>query len=173
MASARLVVVSAVIACYIAGATLSLFGPAWGRFLGVAAFLATLALMTDLIHQSRRGALEALLATTPVIARFRPLIWGLMILCVAIYAAAWVTEALAAQGAGSAHGTFAVFEDRAEYLLNRGGVFTAVSQTRYRVVGTCFVVAWHSFGLLFALLALHVILYGRWPPGFPQGSGSS
>ena len=154
MAIVRPAIVLAILACYIAGMTTSLFGPAWGSFLGVVAFVANWILMVVWIHQFRQGTIIPLTATVRIAIWIRPLVWGLMILSVAVFGAAFVTEAVASQDAGVAQGTGPIFQVRTEYLLNQHGVFTPVTQTRYRVVGTCFVVAWHSFGMLFALLGV-------------------
>jgi hypothetical protein len=163
-AAAYVIAIFGVIAFYLAGMTMTLFGPSSGRLLGMPAFLATVMILAILSSKQKRGTLRCLAEFHHSICRFRRLVWAAMILLVLVIVPTFVAGFAASAGAGVADTTRPIFAQRPEYQLCNHGVYTTVTRARYLVEGASFVIGWHTFGMLFALSGLHLALFGQWPP---------
>jgi len=161
----------AIIACYLYGMVMTLFGPKLGWLPGTAAFIASVCFLIAAHQRFCKGGNPPIAEATPTVTRYRVVVLGAMGLCIAIFVAAIVAGNLASENGGVADLNPSVFVERSEYLLNNHGRTTPVSRTRHLVVGTSFVLAWHSFGILVTLVALHCVLYGRWPLEFDKRNG--
>ena len=159
-----------ILGLYLAGMVTSLFGPSQGRWLGIAGFIATVPIWAILQTRWRRGSLPSLIRRPA--HRARRLLHISILRCALVCLAMLVTAFSAAGGAGGHDASRPVFDHQIEYRLNNGGEFTAVTRSRYLTVGSCFVIGWHALGTLFALLALHLALIGKLPPGFNQNRRS-
>jgi hypothetical protein len=143
---------------------MALFGPSAGSVLGIPAFLATVTIVPILNFRLKRRTLRPIVNSHQGLYRLRPLLWFLMALCVLIAVSSMITMLASSGDAGVAEGTRPVFDTQPEYRLNSHGRHTVVTRTRYRIVGASSVVGWHTLGILFALVGLHLSLFGQYPP---------
>jgi hypothetical protein len=159
------VLVVLVIALFVAGMIMSLFGPVPGGLLGPTAFVAMVVLLGVLSAMHRRNKLPSLFDSQDPRPR-SGLVLSLMIAACLLISLVSMVVLAASSAEGVADTTHPIFDIQETYRLNSHGTYTTVSRLRYLVVGSSFIIAWHTFGLSFILPALHLVLYGRWPSAF-------
>lgn len=158
-----LLAIGFLILIYMSSLVMSLFGPSWGRLLGVPAFLGTLLLLGVLQSERRRGTFGYFIDSNRRVSQH---LWGLrtmIVFGIVACVGSMLTSFLVAWNLGVADGRRPVFEVQPVYSLCNHGVYTPVSRARYLVVGSSSVVAWHAFGVAILLFALHLVLCGKLP----------
>lgn len=163
---ALVALIVAIIAAFVAGMFMSLFGPTPAGRAGFSRHVLGGGAIPQAIQRSQ---LQGLSVAYPGVARYRFLVRAAIAVCVVVYAIAFIARFFVSGApAGVADGTIPVFEQQPPYRLNNHGEHTVVSRSTYLVIGSSDVIAWHIFGVLFTLMQLHLALFGNHRPPEPK-----
>lgn len=161
-------VYSAVLLGYLSSLIGVIFGPVSLILGGIAAFLAT-GVMFVLIVAKRTGKVDSIRLPEGGLASFYPRVWSLLTPFYLVAAASLlaaviglVVLAIAAGDDGVASGgSGPLLAPRSKYYLNNHGTKTEVTRGRYLLARGGFAVGWHAFGIFFACIGFHRVLFGR------------
>lgn len=143
------------------GLLMTLFGPAVGKFVGVIAF--ALLWISGIAVMALRRTHRPLVEIRPSLSRYRRPIIAAGIMCFLAMTLSMAVQIFGSQGGVAETDDLPVFAERPIYELRDHGVTWHVTRTRYLVVATAFLAAWHALPTLVSLVILYHLLYGIRP----------
>jgi ABC-type transport system involved in multi-copper enzyme maturation permease subunit len=140
-----------ILAMYVAGLMISLFGPARGPNLSVVAFILMM-LYVVTISVWHRYSSSSIVAST----RWKRVLKPMAFVCFLLFGICFIILAFFP---GVADGSTPVFETRPNYQLVSHGEYTRVSRLEYVLAGTAFTLGWHTMGMGFTVCVIYTALY--------------
>lgn len=143
------------------GLLMTLFGPAVGKFVSAITF--ALLWISGVVVMVIRRTHRPLVEVRPSLSRCRRPIIATGIVCFFTMLLSMAVQVFGSQGGVADNDDQPVFAERPIYELRNHGVTWQVTRTRYLVVATAFLLAWHALPTLVSLVILYHLLYGIRP----------